>query len=377
MRLLGLLAAAGVACAQDLPRGQIIADVKCTADPTQSYALYLPSNYTPDRAWKVLFAFDPGARGRLPVERYQAPAERYGYIVAGSNNSRNGPWDRSFAAADAMWSDVFSRFSIDERRVYATGLSGGSRVALAVALRTGRIAGVIASSAGFPDAKPRTSVPFAIFETAGVDDFNNLEMRDVNRPLTSPHHLAIFEGGHEWPPAAVAAEAVDWLEIQAMRAGLRERDETLIGHIFETYQARSASAPDTMIRYRVLNALAADFAGLRDVTWITQEAAGLQQSKEYRDASKKERELEQSERRRRAELEQLVAGLVADPAVRRSNLDDLKPRLTDIARQARAPQDSSERQMARRLLGEVMVESREIRDNELQELLEKLRTPKK
>ena len=49
-----------VARAEDLPRGQIIADVKCGGDASQSYALYLPSNYSEDRAWSVILAFDPG-----------------------------------------------------------------------------------------------------------------------------------------------------------------------------------------------------------------------------------------------------------------------------------------------------------------------------
>src|SRR5947209_5644709 len=105
MRLL-LVGLAVAAYGQDLPRGQIIDAVKCVADRSQSYALYLPSNYSPDRTWNVILAFDPGARGRRPVERYQAAAEKYGYIVAGSNNSRNGPWEVSLTAAKAMSGDI-------------------------------------------------------------------------------------------------------------------------------------------------------------------------------------------------------------------------------------------------------------------------------
>ena len=53
------------------------------------------------------------------VEKYQAAAEQYGYIVAASNNSRNGPYAVSMAAAQAMMTDVSRRFSIDPRRVYS------------------------------------------------------------------------------------------------------------------------------------------------------------------------------------------------------------------------------------------------------------------
>jgi hypothetical protein len=43
----------------DLPAGQLVESVKCADDPTQSYALYLPARFSPDRVWPVIFAFDP------------------------------------------------------------------------------------------------------------------------------------------------------------------------------------------------------------------------------------------------------------------------------------------------------------------------------
>ena len=176
---------AGVAVlAADLPAGQIIDRVTCDADPSQSYALFVPANYTPSRLWPVIFAFDPGGRGRTPVERYQAAAERYGYIVVGSNNSRNGSTEIPKILA-AMTNDVAARLAVDPRRVYLAGMSGGARVALGIALASKDIAGVIASSAGYPDSRVRKSLPFPIFATAGTDDFNHLEMRRLDRELTT------------------------------------------------------------------------------------------------------------------------------------------------------------------------------------------------
>src|SRR6187551_2176315 len=78
--------------AQVWAKGQLLEKVGCEADPAQTYALYVPSTYTAEKLWPVIYCFDPGARGRTPVERLQAAAEKYGYIVAGSNNSRNGAW---------------------------------------------------------------------------------------------------------------------------------------------------------------------------------------------------------------------------------------------------------------------------------------------
>src|SRR5262245_32684281 len=66
--LLALVVGRSSAVAQELPRGVVIDDVKCAAEPTESYALYLPSTYSPDRPWNLLMAFHPAARGRAMVE---------------------------------------------------------------------------------------------------------------------------------------------------------------------------------------------------------------------------------------------------------------------------------------------------------------------
>lgn len=111
-RLVLLLLVAAGAAAQAPPafdRGVVIPRVACAANPEQTYALYLPSYYTPERSWPVLFAFDPAARGRMPVDLAREAAEKYGYIVAGSNNSENGPWQPQWDAARAPALDALRK----------------------------------------------------------------------------------------------------------------------------------------------------------------------------------------------------------------------------------------------------------------------------
>src|SRR5438309_11991587 len=92
--LVGAAASSQVAASPDFDiqkdKGTVVSRLACHDDPAQSYALYLPSKYSPDRRWPVLYAFDPFARGKTAVEVYKLAAEKYGYIVAASNNSKNG-----------------------------------------------------------------------------------------------------------------------------------------------------------------------------------------------------------------------------------------------------------------------------------------------
>src|SRR5215472_8803976 len=115
-------------------RGTVISHLNTLDDPAQSYAVYLPSHYSPDRLWPIIYAFDPFARGKTAVEVYKDAAEKYGYIVVASNNSRNGRGGAPLAAAQAVWLDTHRRFPLARNRIYTTGLSGGARVATAFAL---------------------------------------------------------------------------------------------------------------------------------------------------------------------------------------------------------------------------------------------------
>ena len=353
-RRVSLLLLAAVACAravraEDLPRGTIIDDVTCAGDPAQSYALYLPSTYTPAQAWNLLLGFHPAARGRAIVEKYRDAAERYGYIVAASNTSRNGPMAAAAASVRAMSLDLGQRFSIDADRLYLTGLSGGARVAMQVALGRNRIAGVIASSAGYPDARPRSSVSFPVFGTAGTDDFNYLEMRQLDRRLTSPHYVTIFNGGHTLPPVPVALEAIEWMEIQAMKSGRRRRDEALIDRLLEKRRARIAESPSPTATVHLLEALAADFTGLRDVAAETARAKELAGRTDVKKALGRERRADEAEARRLEQIFELEAGL-RDPERHDQSLGRLREELSRYAQLAAAEPDSPERSQARRLL---------------------------
>lgn len=370
--LIALCAAPLLLHAQDLRRGVLIDPVACLDDPSQTYALYLPTTYDAERPGAVLMGFHAGGRGRAIVETYQAAAEQYGYIVAASNNSRNGPWEPSVAAVRAMSGDVARRFAIDARRVYLTGLSGGARVALQVALGSSSIAGVIASSAGFPDSRPRENVAFPIFATTGTADFNFLEMHQLDRKLTSPHRLAVFDGGHTLPPADVALEAIEWMELQAMKADSRARDAVLIERLLAKREQRIAAANTPVDVFHLLEGLTADFSGLRDVAAQSARLAELRRQADMKKALSRARSDEDAEARMLIEIFELEAGL-GDPDRRFTSLSRLRDRLTRLSKAAAADVDSPSRNQARRVLRAISAGVGErVQDAEYRKLISEL-----
>ena len=305
--------------AQSIQKGMLVEKVTCAADPKQSYALYLPSGYTGDKKWPILYCFDPSAVGSAPVANFKDGAEEYGYIVAGSNNSQNGPGNLARDAIVAMWDDTHSRFKIDDSRVYATGFSGGARVAIGFGYAfEGKVAGVIACGAGFPpNIVPSRSTPFAVFATVGVEDFNYPELVRLRTALDAagiPNRLRCFDGQHQWAPKEICTESIEWMQIQAMKSGTLEKNGALIDKLFAKATAaagtyESSSKPyDAFVSYE---ALAADFKGLKDVTEFEKKAASLKDSKEVKQALKQEKEQVDKQLSKEKELRSFKATIMS------------------------------------------------------------------
>jgi predicted esterase len=350
-----------------IPRGQIVERLEALSDSSQSYALYLPSNYTPDRKWPVLYAFDPGARGRVPVERFKEAAEKYGWIVLGSNTSRNGPWNVSVNAWNAMLTDSHQRFAIDDERAYATGFSGGARVAVRIATGCKCLAGVMANGAGFPvDLTPSPQMHFVFFGAAGVDDFNYAELKNLQEPLTKAgiiHRVQTFEGRHEWPPVSVAMAAVEWMELHAIKAGKRSRDDGFVNAIWQQLLSDARALEESKKyneAYQLYLDMAQSFKGLRDVAEIEMKVNQLADSREVKAAIREE----QSQIRKQRELESRLNTLIArrdagapdNPSEEAYESSNVLPKiLNDLRKQSKEPDDSSERRVARRVLDGLFV----------------------
>ena len=350
-----------------IPTGQIVERIEALNDSSQSYALYLPSNYTANRKWPVLYALDPGARGNVPVERFKEAAEKYGWIVLGSNTSRNGPWNVTVKAWNAILTDAHQRFAIDDERSYATGFSGGARAAVRIAAACKCLAGVIANGAGFPvDLAPSPQMHFVFFGAAGVDDFNYPELRNLHEPLTKAgivHRFQAFAGRHEWPPVSVATAAVEWMELQGIKAGKGQRDDQFINATWQQLlnDARALEESKKYYEaYQVYLDLAQTFKGLRDVAEIETKVRQLGDSREVKAGFGNE----QAEFTKQREVESLLNTLIAarDRQAANKQIEEefgitnpLPEILHNFQKQSKASEDSSKRRVARRVLDGLVV----------------------
>jgi len=332
---------AAVAYPQTPAAGTVHSSVPVAAQPSNSYALYLPSGYSTAKRWPLLLIFDPFARGEVSVKLFHEAAEKYGFILVGSNNSRN--FEDPSSAIRLLWTEVKEHYAIDPRRIYTAGLSGGARVAASVALACkGCIAGVIANSAGLPTgAKPPEPDVTDWFLTAGTTDFNYTEQLRLKQALAERNvasRFVVFEGPHGWIPKELADAALAWFQLRAMIKGLAPMDKEFVAAQFNSRVAEAQAeqkAGDVLAATRAYREIAQDFSKVRDVKEQESLAKTLAASEETRKAKKAEKEALKLEDDTAHKIGDTVAGLAQGEDVRGQYMIELHSVVNDANDQQR------------------------------------------
>ena len=323
-----------------------------------------------------MYVFDPAARGQVAVETIKTAAERFGYIVVASNNSRNGPMGGSSQAMKAMWQDTHERLPIAEQRRYVAGMSGGARVATSIALSCqGCVAGVIANAAGFPfGAEPTRDMKFTYYAAVGNADFNYGEFVDLRRKLDAAgarYRIRIFDGQHGWAPPEIWIEALNWMDMQAMSAGTMPRDPSRIQQTFASAFAKARefqSQNDLLAAFREYQSLVRDFRGLADLTSAKTALAELAKNKAVKTAEKEEASALDQQARMTSSLSSQIQAIATSDRYQ-VDIGDLKRNIADVKKRADASRSPNDLKtlVLRRALGQLVIEAYESGQRSLEE----------
>lgn len=232
-----------------------IKQVKCKKDTGQSYAFYSPISKGKSALLPVIICFDPHGIGHNPIDSLKISAEKYGYMLVGSNNSRNGANNISYIV-NTLFDDVLTNCPVEKNRIYVCGFSGGARIAFSVSLAFPEIKGAICCGAGLADYNPEMLTrKLNYYGLVGNQDFNYLEVINslkFNNPGKLNMIVESFNGKHAWPPAKLLDKAVKWMQLEAMKSSTIKKDKNLIE---ATYSEVLKNADELMKRKRVIEAL--------------------------------------------------------------------------------------------------------------------------
>jgi hypothetical protein len=187
------------------PLGATTGEIACEGG--FSYFLYFPQSLLKAEAYPVLYIMSPGGGSGGTLKRYKSGAERNGWILAVSKQSKNS-YDKSGSAIEAMMDHVQSTLPIDKKRIYVTGFSGGSRMAYWTAQNRKEVTGVIACGAGGRIGSKRQIV----YGLCGTNCFNRTDMANAFKSVSHKGAvLRYFPGKHAWANGELCDDAMTHL----------------------------------------------------------------------------------------------------------------------------------------------------------------------
>jgi predicted esterase len=274
----------------------VVPNVTCEADPSQSFALYLPSGYSDTLQFPVIIFFDPHGDGSLPIQRYRAFADHFGFVLMGSNNSKNGlSFDQTNRIASGLIQET-ARFAINPRRIALAGFSGGAKVALVAASMHPELLAIIYCGAAVPMENIQQLPPALGF--AGLGDMNFVETGSSSRELYEkkiPHCLIEWKGKHEWPDSLVFKNAFYWCDFQSMRNKIIPADPDLIYWFKEDLKANAMQEKSPIEKSNGYSKAIAFLDGLADVGPYVQKQESLSRTAAFRDEMTRRQNLLQME----------------------------------------------------------------------------------
>lgn len=251
----------------------------------------------------VVYFFDPHGSGSLPLHKYKASADSLGFILIGSNTSKNG---NDFQYSEELWrimsEDSRKRLKIDSQRIYTAGFSGGAKVAGYVALNHPEVKGVLAMGAGLPDGTPAGNYTFSFTAMAGEGDMNMTELVAINTAFNNTstrHRIMLYPAKHEWAPATIMQQALTAFQFDAMFQKLIPVDEKLIN----AYIANSKNLVETFRKegdvIKAFDQCVLTTSVLNDITndtyWFKKKVSDIFASQEFKQQLQTQQRLLQTE----------------------------------------------------------------------------------
>lgn len=199
----------------DVKPGTLMDSIYCKNDNTQFYALYVPSSYDHSKLNPIIYIFEPAARAKLPLTLYKDLAEKHGFLLACSYNSKNGPIVINEEAFLKMSNDIKTWLNLDPNMQFTSGFSGGGRFSQLVAQNNQNITGVIAVAGPKGDGALFNE---SIYKTpyvgiVGNRDMNYLEHIRFQERLNKmgvKNELITYNAAHQWPPKEIFDQAIYW-----------------------------------------------------------------------------------------------------------------------------------------------------------------------
>lgn len=200
---------------------------------SETAQLYLPTSFTAEKKWPVLFVFDLSGTSSQALRLVMGAAEENGFVVATASDLTDTlSVTKNILISSRMIDEVSRLISIDPSQVYVAGQGDAGRFAAMLPSFIKPISGIVSFGGAIDDLPlilDSSKVEFV--GVVGDKAFNYIGMFNSQEQLNQSkvkNRLFVFEGGNEWPITPVIKNVFSYLRLSAMSKGVIAKDTAFV-----------------------------------------------------------------------------------------------------------------------------------------------------
>ncbi len=269
-----------------------------------SYSVYFPLNYNEKEKYPAIIFIDPHGHGRFPLEKYKSLADKFQFLLIGSNDSKNGMnIEQCIKFAGDLLNEASTTLPCYKEQISVAGFSGGAKVALVAANTISGFSSGIYCGAAFPPGTIQINIP--LLAIAGRHDMNYTEVRNYNQSIDKSgisHTLVEWNGKHEWPDTSIFEHAFYWNIFTSMRNKTIEKNENIIDGYKKLIEIAIAYEKNILFRAILLQEEIEMLKGIVSVSEYQKKLSAFINSSQFKQAKKNQDKILDNEDHRKIEF---------------------------------------------------------------------------
>ena len=221
-----------------LRKGAVKDSIPVSDSISESFAMYLPKDYTSEKKWPVVFVLDPDGKGISAARLFMQASEDQGFLIVSSNNiTRKDSLLINLEKVTRLFNQIVNTFPIDENAIYVAGLDEGALVASAMPAVNKAVDGVIVvgdlwinSEFLLKNANKPSYIGFANNSSNAKNEFREKFM--FLNSLKYPAYYYCYDGNETWPSSEFIAHAMGGFKLQKMLNGGNEKNPEVVDVLF-------------------------------------------------------------------------------------------------------------------------------------------------
>ncbi len=204
---------------------------------TDTYSLYLPTNFTTDKKWPLLLIFDLNGKEKQALSMFVQAAEAEGYILAAPQILDSVSLSNSMIKTSKVVQRVANILPIHRSRIYTAGASSGARFANLVPVFIKDVKGVISIGASIANTDLLSvKRPFHFVGMTNKNNYNFTEMLAIKKVLDRfrfPNQVLIYEEQTDWPNLDYLKKALQLFTLSSMGKRVIAKDSVYVENAFQ------------------------------------------------------------------------------------------------------------------------------------------------